>query len=181
MADSYSFTYSFKKALLIISLPVVFTLTTGFKNSAKSPTIPDRVENEMAWQLRLNVVEYAQEYLGLKYHYAGTSPETGFDCSGFTSYALKAVDVKVSPSSASQSRQGDKIPLDEVLPGDLVFFGYRGRVTHVALVVERKKDGIYCVHSTCSRGIVVENISTSKYWRPKILFARDVISKQGPF
>jgi hypothetical protein len=34
------------------------------------------------------------------------------------------------------------------------------------------------VHSTSSRGVVVENISTSKYWKPKILFARDVITGQ---
>ena len=87
--------------------------------------------------------------------------------------------VKVSACSTTQSRQGLKVSLNDVLPGDLVFFGTRGRIQHVALVVEKTAEGIFCVHSTCSRGIIVENISTSKYWKPKILFARDVITGQA--
>ena len=47
------------------------------------------------------------------------------------------------------------------------------------MVVKNTEEGIFCVHSTCSRGIMVENISTSKYWKPKIMFARDVITAQA--
>jgi NlpC/P60 family len=131
-------------------------------------------------QLREWITGYAQNFTGIHYHYAGRSPRTGFDCSGFTSYIMKEYDIKVSSSSSTQSTQGAKISLDEVLPGDLVFFGSKksGRIQHVAMVVECSAEGIICVHSTCSRGVVVENISTSKYWKPKILFARDVITGQ---
>lgn len=130
-------------------------------------------------QLRCDVTGYAQNFLGLRYRSAGHSPKTGFDCSGFTNYILDEFGVKVSTSSTTQSRQGLKVPLSDVLPGDLVFFGGRGRIQHVAMVVEKTAEGIFVVHSTCSRGIVVENISTSKYWKPKILFARDVITGQA--
>jgi len=130
-------------------------------------------------QLRCDVTGYAQNFLGLRYRSAGHSPKTGFDCSGFTNFILDEFGVKVSTSSTTQSRQGLKVPLNEVLPGDLVFFGGRGRIQHVAMVVEKTAEGIFVVHSTCSRGIVVENISTSKYWKPKILFARDVITGQA--
>jgi len=109
-------------------------------------------ENAEAMLLREHVTGYAQNFLGLKYRYAGTSPKTGFDCYGF----------------------------NEAMPGDLVFFGRKkGGIQHVAMVVENTEEGVFCVHSTSSRGIVVENISTSKYWAPKILFARDVISTQA--
>lgn len=130
-------------------------------------------------QLREFIAGYAQNFVGIEYVHGGGATATGFDCSGFTSFALGEFGVQVSASSSAQAGQGEVVSLDAVLPGDLVFFGRRGRVTHVALVVRRSEEGIICVHSTCSKGIVVENISTSKYWRPKIMFARDVITRQA--
>ncbi|MDO8367792.1 MAG: C40 family peptidase [Saprospiraceae bacterium] len=140
---------------------------------------PSRAEDAEMMQFRTDVIGYAQNFLGLRYRHAGHSPKTGFDCSGFTNYVLNEFGVKVSSASTTQSRQGLKVSLNDVLPGDLVFFGTRGRIQHVALVVEKTAEGIFCVHSTCTRGIIVENISTSKYWKPKILFARDVITGQA--
>lgn len=139
---------------------------------------PGRILNAGMEQLREEITCEAQQYVGIRYRYAGISPETGFDCSGFTSYILKKFDAQVSNSSALQSRQGTKVPLSEVLPGDLVFFGRKGHIQHVAMVVENTANGIICVHSTCSRGIVVENVNTSSYWRPRILFARDVLGQR---
>jgi len=156
-------------------------LLLAFATSAFRPVNPkpSRAEDAEIMQLRCDVTGYAQNFLGLRYRSAGHSPKTGFDCSGFTNFILDEFGVKVSTSSTTQSRQGLKVPLNEVLPGDLVFFGGRGRIQHVAMVVEKTAEGIFVVHSTCSRGIVVENISTSKYWKPKILFARDVITGQA--
>lgn len=158
------------------TLLFILIASSSFKSIGRRPT--DRAEDVEGMQLRCDITGYAQNFLGLHYRYAGVSPKTGFDCSGFTSYILKEFNLKVSSCSSSQSRQGERISLDEVLPGDLVFFGRRGRIQHVAMVVEKTPEGIMCVHSTCSRGIIVENISTSKYWKPKILFARDVITSQ---
>lgn len=128
-------------------------------------------------QLREEIVDYAQSFVGTRYRYASRNPEAGFDCSGFTSFILSKFDATVSTSSSAQSLQGVRIPLSEVVPGDLLFFGRRGHIQHVAMVVENTPGGIICVHSTSSRGVVVENVSTSAYWRPRILFARDVLGK----
>lgn len=126
-------------------------------------------------QLREFVAGYAQNFTGAKYCRAGTSPRSGFDCSGFTSYILKEFDVKVSQCSATQSKEGMKIPLEAAQTGDLLFFGRRGYIQHVALIVDKTSEGFVCVHSTSSRGVVVENITQSDYWRSRVLFARDVI------
>src|SRR5690349_5797481 len=161
-------------------LPFLLLLLTAFASSSfKSVnTAPvDRSADAEMMQFRNYVTGYAQNFTGLRYRYAGRSPRTGFDCSGFTSYILDEFKVKVSSCSRTQSTQGIKISLDDVMPGDLVFFGrHGGSIQHVALVVENTPEGVFCVHSTCSRGIIVENISKSKYWKPRILFARDVIS-----
>lgn len=128
--------------------------------------------------IRGNVLQEAKKYLGLKYIWGGTTPK-GFDCSGFTSYVLAQKGVGIARSSRYQAKQGKAVDLDKAKTGDLVFFskyGKGGRVTHVALVVDNKEDGVYIIHST-RRGIVVDNLTESKYWKPKILYAKDVISK----
>jgi cell wall-associated NlpC family hydrolase len=129
-------------------------------------------------KMRHEIADYGKKFVGTHYKYAGQSPSTGFDCSGFTSYVLKGFGVTLSPASAAQSTTGKKVPLDRALPGDLLFFGEsEKKIQHVALIVKRDKSGITCVHSTTSRGVIVENVSTSTYWKPKILFARDVVAK----
>ncbi len=128
--------------------------------------------------VRGTVLQEAKKYLGLKYIWGGTTPK-GFDCSGFTSYVLAQKGVGVARSSRYQAQQGKAVDLAKAKTGDLVFFskhGKGGRVTHVALVVDNKEDGVYIIHST-RRGIVVDNLSESNYWKPKILYAKDVISK----
>ena len=129
-------------------------------------------------QLRLNIANAAEDYLGTPYKYAGQKPSTGFDCSGFTSYVLRQYKIALSPASAEQAKQGRPVPVERVQPADLIFFSEgKSKVSHVALVVTRNKKGIVCIHSTTSRGVVMENITTSKYWNPKILFAPNVGSK----
>ena len=151
--------------------------TSSFKSVNRAPA--NRANDAEMMQFRSEITSYAQNFTGLRYRYAGRSPKTGFDCSGFTSYILDEFKVKVSACSRTQSSQGVKTNLKSALPGDLVFFGRPGRIQHVAMVVENTPEGVICVHSTCTRGIIVENISTSKYWKPRILFARDVISGQA--
>ena len=129
--------------------------------------------------VRGNIIEEAKKYLGLKYIWGGTTPK-GFDCSGFTSYVMAKKGVGIARSSRYQARQGKDIDISSAKTGDLVFFskyGKGGRVTHVAMVVDNKKDGVYIIHST-RRGIVVDNLSESSYWNPKALYAKDVISKK---
>lgn len=160
------------RLLRFVFLPLsilILTLGSAFR--------PSRSMSMEMLQLRTEVVDFAQEFVGKRYRYAGRSPETGFDCSGFTRFVLQKFEAEVSSSSTTQSLQGDRIPLDQVMPGDLLFFGRRGRrIQHVAMVVENTAGGIVCVHST-RRGVVVENVSTSKYWCPRILFARDVLGQ----
>jgi hypothetical protein len=169
------------KPMLVLSLLAAMSFThkptTG--SGLEEYTLEARTSNPKVMQLRDWVSGYAQNFTGISYKYAGRSPRTGFDCSGFTSYILAEFDLKASASSATQSTQGQRISLDEILPGDLIFFGSKKHIQHVAMVVECTAEGIVCVHSTSSRGVIVENISQSDYWRPKVLFARDIITGQA--
>ncbi len=75
------------------------------------------------------VLAIAAQYAGLAYHYGGTSPSTGFDCSGFTQYVFAKVGISL-PRTAEAQRQA-ATPVSNPQPGDLVFFG--GPAYHVGI------------------------------------------------
>lgn len=138
---------------------------------ADAPDLPE-TEEEL---LRKEAVNYAKTFLGTKYKLGGTSPKSGFDCSGFTSYIMRHVDIALSRTSQAQENNGKKVHLKNVQPGDLIFYRRTplGKVFHVSMVVANKEDGIYVIHST-SRGVVIDNVTKSSYWSPKISSARSV-------
>jgi cell wall-associated NlpC family hydrolase len=129
-------------------------------------------------QLRTNVIGWAQNYTGIPYRYASSNPKKGFDCSGFTSYVMKEYGIKISAGSSTQAAQGAKVSIQNAQPGDLIFFGRKGRISHVALLIENNENGLTVVHSTNTRGVVVENVSQADYWKGKILFARDILANR---
>ncbi len=136
---------------------------------------PGRVsDNEK--ELRESVVAYAKRQLGVKYKYAGNTPQTGFDCSGFTCYVMKEFDVALPRTSRTQADEGKKVDLREGQPGDLIFFkrSKTSSVFHVAIVYANDRKGLQVIHST-SRGVVIDNISESDYWQPKIFTIRKVL------
>lgn len=147
--------------------------------TSKSParTAPRKTPSSKELALRKDIITYAQKFKGAKYQSAGKSPKTGFDCSGFTSYVLDYFDIDISASSQAQAKQGVPRSLDKVLPGDLIFFRRpeEERIFHVALVVSNDGKALKVIHST-SRGVVIDDILSSKYWEPKIESARDVVS-----
>jgi peptidoglycan DL-endopeptidase CwlO len=75
-----------------------------------------------------SVVGIALQYLGIPYVWGGSSPSTGFDCSGFTSYVYAQVGVPLPHHAASQYGYGTPVPYEQLAPGDLVFFSGLGHV-----------------------------------------------------
>ena len=164
----HRFKIIFFALLLIFSLSQCITIG----NAVDRPN----VEQELSSR-RIKVIKYAKDLLGISYRYGGTD-KRGFDCSGFTSYVMKKVDVKLSRTSRSQALEGEKVKVKNAKPGDLVFFKRSsiGKVFHVAIVVKNGRKGLEVIHST-SRGVVMDNITNSKYWNPKVWIVKDVLSK----
>ena len=75
-----------------------------------------------------HVVGIALQYLGIPYVWGGSSPSTGFDCSGFTSYVYAQVGVYLPHHAASQYSMGTPVAYEQLAPGDLVFFSGLGHV-----------------------------------------------------
>jgi cell wall-associated NlpC family hydrolase len=80
-------------------------------------------------------VAYARAQLGKPYVYAGVGPDS-FDCSGLTMMAWRQGGVSMDHGSRSQYDSFPHVPLSQLQPGDLVFFGPSGPMNgHVGMVV----------------------------------------------
>jgi cell wall-associated NlpC family hydrolase len=111
------------------------------------------------------VVRAATAMIGTPYRYGGTTPR-GFDCSGLVVYSFAKAGVRGLPRSAEGlERHARKVSMDELRPGDLLFFRLDGKKTgHVAIYVG---DGAF-VHAP-SKGKRVEKVSFGDvYWGPRL-------------
>jgi cell wall-associated NlpC family hydrolase len=75
-----------------------------------------------------NLVRFARHYLGVRYVYGGTSPRSGFDCSGFTRFVYAHFGIKLPHYSGAQFDMGRRVSRAGLRPGDLVFFSGLGHV-----------------------------------------------------
>jgi peptidoglycan DL-endopeptidase CwlO len=68
------------------------------------------------------VVSYARHFLGVHYSWGGTSPRTGFDCSGLVRYVYAHFGIALPHSSWADLGLGHRVSRRGLRPGDLVFF-----------------------------------------------------------
>lgn len=112
------------------------------------------------------VVQAARSYIGTPYRYGGTD-RSGLDCSGLLCVSFQSAGVKIPRSSYEQAEMGSQVRLQEVAPGDLVFFSERkqgGKVSHAGLVTAvRGSDEVTFIHSSTSRGVVEDNLHAEYY------------------
>ena len=81
------------------------------------------------------IVSYAAQFLGTPYLWGGTSPSTGFDCSGFTQYVYSHFGKSIGRVTTQQEYAGTQISVSQAQPGDLLFWGSHGSTYHVAIYV----------------------------------------------
>ena len=76
----------------------------------------------------LRIVRLALRERGVPYTYGGTSPRSGFDCSGFTRWVYAHVGISLPHSSYGQFSLGRPVSIVALRPGDLLFFDGLGHV-----------------------------------------------------
>ncbi len=99
-------------------------------------TMTELLYGEGVSDIRVEVVEYAKQFLGNPYVWGGTSLTKGADCSGFVQSVFKNFGVKLSRTSRTQVNDGTKISMSDLKPGDLVFYtNGSGTINHVAMYI----------------------------------------------
>lgn len=117
------------------------------------------------------VVETAKSYIGSKYVYGATGPNS-FDCSGFTYYIYKQYGVSLSRTAAAQYKNGTAVSRSDLQLGDLIMFGPSASgINHVGIYIGGGK----IVHAAnASRGVTTDTIN-SGYYNKNYVGARRVL------
>ena len=147
---------------LFVAIIVIFTVMTVFARSeAKGET-----------SLEEELVEYAtsKEFLGLPYCWGGTSPETGFDCSGFVRYVYSYFGINIPRTTYDQRNEGSPVAtIGELVKGDLVFFY---AYDHVGIYIGENQ----MVHSGDS-GLEIASMEEDSYYANNFCGGAHILSK----
>ncbi|MDR2043486.1 MAG: C40 family peptidase [Clostridium sp.] len=134
--------------------------------SAEHVTVEEKLETAVTMtellygqgvsDVRVDLVEYAKQFLGNPYRWGGTSLTKGADCSGFVLSVFQHFGIRLSHSSKAQAGEGARIGIADLKPGDLVFYANSsGSVNHVAIYI----GGGQVIHASSPR----TGIKISKY------------------
>ncbi|MBD3666708.1 MAG: C40 family peptidase [Kangiella sp.] len=114
-----------------------------------------------------NIALMAQSMIGKRYLYGGSSPQQGFDCSGLVYFTHTQVGDYVPRTSRDQLYASRKITLDELQPGDLLFYRINGKPSHVGIYIGDKK----FVHAPSSGKQVSITTMDNPYFKPRLIRA----------
>ena len=158
------------------------TTSRGATTSRKAPTTTktetktektkqEKSSNPPVSEKGSTVVETAKKYLGAKYVYGASGPNS-FDCSGFTSYVFKLHGVSLSRTAKGQYSNGTAVSRANLQPGDLVMFGPSASgINHVGIYIGGGK----IIHAeNPSSGVTIDTIN-SGYYNKNYVGARRVI------
>ena len=113
------------------------------------------------------VLDVAISQLGVPYRYGGSTPR-GFDCSGLVYYAYRRVGMRVPRSTSAQYRNAQPVALDELEPGDLVFFKRTFRsVSHVGIYAGNAR----FIHAPAKGRVVSYDSLNDPYWKRRLVAA----------
>jgi cell wall-associated NlpC family hydrolase len=113
----------------------------------------------------------AKQAIGTHYHFGGSSPEEGFDCSGLVYWAFRKNGVRLPHSTARLWHEGSKVKKQDLEPGDLVFFDISGSgPSHVGIYEGHGR----MVHAPSTGSDVREEDIEMKYWTKRYLGGRRI-------
>lgn len=122
-----------------------------------------------------DAIDNALDLLGIRYRRGGSSPEAGFDCSGFVSHVFReGLGLVLPRSSKEMSKSGEVVNRDELKPGDLVFFNtMRSAFSHVGIYLGDNQ----FVHAPRAGGRVRIEDLRDNYWVKRFNGARRISSE----
>ena len=118
-------------------------------------TMTELLYGEGVSDVRVELCQYAKQFIGNPYVWGGTSLTKGADCSGFTLSVFKKYGITLPHYSGSQAKMGTKVSLSEAKAGDLVFYAKGNTVNHVGIYLGNGQ----VVHASSPRtGIKISNV-----------------------
>ena len=117
------------------------------------------------------IANFALSFVGYPYVYGGSSPSTGFDCSGLMYYCLTQYGYSMNRVADDQMDQGVAVSRSELQVGDLVFFGSGDYANHVGMYIG---NGNFVHASTPTTGVRINSLDET-YYNTRYIGARRII------
>ncbi len=164
----------FSDGTITYSLPVDFSYTyAGEKTNTtykEDNTVLDYSKEAMT-AAASKILQDGEQFIGLPYIYGGSTPK-GFDCSGFTKYVYGLSGITLQRVSRDQyAKDGQHVKKADLQPGDLVFFGENGRVSHVGIYAGNGK----MLHSPRTGKSICYTSIESNYYVSRYIGAKRVL------
>lgn len=167
-------------ALLVVGFALLAACASAPRRAASIAATESALANEPArgpkgeTTTANDVLFRAMALVGTPYHWGGNTPAGGFDCSGLIDYIYRNATGLQLPRTSHEMADMNvrKVKrMTQLVSGDLVFFGSRGRISHVGVYVGKGR----FVHAPNSGGTVrLDNID-GPYWRDHFAYARRVL------
>lgn len=129
---------------------------------AEEPALPVSALLNSSAPLAAEIVLYSLSLTGTQYKFGGDSPDKGFDCSGLIRHVYHSVAGLMLPHSAQAIyTAATKVSLDELQPGDVVFYNTLKRAySHVGIYLGNQR----FIHAASSGRSTQVSTMTDKYW-----------------
>jgi len=116
------------------------------------------------------IIDRAQDLIGIRYRRSGDKPQTGFDCSGFVGYVFReGVGLILPRASREISKAGTPVSKDELKAGDLVFFNtMRHAFSHVGIYLG---DDLFVHAPRTGQAVRIDDLQ-EHYWAKRYSGAR---------
>ena len=122
-----------KRLAVCTALGIALSLPVGAVWNTMQPQLAYAEEYS---SLRGNIIENAYLLVGTPFKMGGSFPSEGFDGSGYVQYVFGESGIALPRTVDEQYDVGRRIGKDDLLPGDLVFYGNsRGKINHVAMYI----------------------------------------------
>lgn len=119
------------------------------------------------------LMQFAEQQIGIHYVYGSADPKVGFDCSGFITYVFNHFNIEVPRSSVGFTSVGQTVPVTEARRGDIILFtgtdSMSNEIGHMGLITENNNGIIKFIHSTSGRQMGVTITELDAYYRSRFM------------
>ena len=152
-------------------------MAAGIVNDSNQPSVASEPASSGWTDTAHGVLINALGLTGIRYRYGGNSPETGFDCSGFVRYVFQqAASLTLPHGARALSQLGQMVPIEQLKPGDLVFFNtLKSAFSHVGIYLG---DNRFIHAPSAGGGVHVVDMSDA-YWVSRYNGARRIDTPQA--
>ena len=128
------------------------------QEETRRQTVNNNIDYSIANTIESNseVANFAMQFVGNPYVYGGTSLTQGADCSGFVMAVYANFGVSLPRTTGGQAQSGYPVAMNDIMPGDIISYGYNGYVSHSALYVG---NGMIVHASTPELGIRLDSMN----------------------